>query len=338
MSENKPAGWHQVLLLVAPFLALILSLFVGRYEITPGEVVKVLFSPFVPVQPGTLAIEKSVILAGRLPRVILAMLVGAGLGVSGAAFQGLFRNPLVSPDILGVTSGSAFGAILAILLGGQSVLIQFFAVPFGIASVFIAYGLSRTHHGDSRLLLVLAGMVISTVFTALISLIKYIADPYDELPTITYWLMGSLASASYADLRLVALPIMGGMVILLLVRWKINILSLGEEEARSLGVNIEQLKWLIIGAVTVVTAAAVSVTGIIGWVGLIIPHIGRMIVGPDHKTLLPASASLGATFLVLIDLIGRTATAAEIPLGILTAISGAPFFVFLLKRTGGYWT
>lgn len=297
-----------------------------------------MFSALVPVQPGTLAIEKSVILVERLPRVLLAMLAGAGLGVSGAAFQGLFRNPLVSPDILGVTSGAAFGATLCILFGGPSALVQFFAVPFGIASVFIAYGLSRASHGDSRLLLVLAGIVISAVFTALISLVKYIADPYDKLPAITYWLMGSLASTSYEDIRLVALPITGGIIVLLLVRWKINILSLGEEEARALGVNTEQLKWLVIGAVTVVTAAAVSVTGIIGWVGLVIPHLGRMIVGPDHKALLPATVSLGATFLVLIDLIGRTVTAAEIPLGILTGISGAPFFVFLLKRTGGCWT
>ncbi|MEN6325406.1 MAG: iron ABC transporter permease [Syntrophomonas sp.] len=325
------------LIYVLPFVALFLGLFLGRYQVSPENVFRIFLSPIFPIAPGTLDIEKSVVLGQRLPRVLLAMLVGAGLSISGATFQALFRNPIVSPDILGVTQGASFGAILALLLFGQLAIIPFVALPFGLLSVFMIYAMNRNRQIASRLYLVLTGIVVSSVFSALISLIKYIADPFNKLPTITYWLMGSFSSTSYSDLKLVALPIISGIVILLLLRWRINILSLGDEEAQSLGINIEKLKWLLIGAVSVVCSAAVTVSGIIGWVGLVIPHIGRLLVGPDHKILLPVSTLLGATFLVFIDIIARTATAAEIPIGILTAIIGAPFFAYLLMKSGGSW-
>lgn len=334
---NRTLIGKLTLILLLLSLTFFLSFFIGRYQISPADVLRVLFSPILPLQSGDFEMEKSVILMMRLPRVLLTMLVGGGLAISGAAFQGLFRNPLVSPDILGVTAGASFGAVLGLLLFGKSSIIPLFAIPFGVISVFAAYTLSRSRKNTSRLLLVLAGIVVSSVFTALISLVKYVADPLDKLPAITYWLMGSFASASYSDLKLVSLPIIAGILILVLLRWRINILSLGDEEGKSLGQNTEGLKWLIIGAATIITASSVTVAGMIGWVGLVIPHMGRMIVGPDHKVLLPVTIFIGAAFLALIDIVARTATAAEIPIGILTAVIGAPFFAFLLKRSGGNW-
>lgn len=237
-------------------------------------------------------------------------LVGAGLAVAGAAFQGVFKNPLVSPDVLGVSSGAAFGAALGILLSGINQLATVLALVFGILSVFMTYTLSKLRGESSTLALVLSGMIISAVFSALISLIKYVADPYDKLPAITYWLMGSFASSSYSDLKLVGVPIIIGVIGLLLLRWRINVLSLGDEEAYSLGVNPVRMRLTIIAMATFITAACVTVIGIIGWVGLVIPHICRMVVGEDHKNLLPASCIVGAIFMIIVDMIARTATAA----------------------------
>lgn len=335
VKKSSKRKWFFLLVLL--LLVFFLSLFVGRYSISPIDVWRILLSPIFAQQPGEFAIEKSVIIGIRLPRTLLTMLVGAGLSISGAAFQGLFRNPLVSPDILGVSAGAGFGAVLGILLIGVTPVISLFALPFGVMSVVLACLLGKIRNATPVLSLVLAGIVVSSVFSALISLIKYAADPYDKLPAIIYWLMGSFTKASYDDLKLVTLPVLTGITVLLLIRWRINVLSLGDEEAHSLGVNPGRLRWLIIAAVTVVTASAVTVAGIIGWVGLVIPHMGRMIVGVDHKALLPATVVIGATFLTFIDIVARTATAAEIPIGILTAIIGAPFFAFLLKKTKGGW-
>ncbi|MFA5240657.1 MAG: iron ABC transporter permease, partial [Phycisphaerae bacterium] len=313
------------------------SLFLGRYPISPGEVGHVLLSPFFNFDMQGYELQESVIVGIRMPRVLLAMLVGAGLSVSGAACQGIFKNPLVSPDLLGVSAGAGFGAVLGILLVGNGPLVTLSALFFGLISVVIVFAISKINNTTPILSLVLAGIIVSSIFAALIALVKYVADPYDKLPTIVYWLMGSFAKASYDDLMLVIIPISAGMIILLLLRWRINILSLGDDEASSLGEKPERMRWLIILSVTVIAASAVTVAGIIGWVGLVIPHICRMIMGVDHKLLLPATILIGASFLAAIDIIARTATPAEIPIGILTAIIGAPFFALLLNRMKRGW-
>jgi iron complex transport system permease protein len=279
----------------------------------------------------------TVILDVRLPRVLLAMLAGAGLSISGAAFQGMFRNPLVSPDILGVSAAAGFGAALAILLSANSALIQVSAFGFGLLGVALTYGISRVYRTTPVVMLVLGGVVVAAFFGALVSATKYVADPENKLPAITFWLLGSLSTASWQNLWTTGPLIVLGCGALLLVRWRINLLAMGDDEARALGVRIERLKAIIIIASTLATAAAVAVIGIIGWVGLVIPHVARMLVGPDHRRLLPASLALGATYLLLIDDIARGATAAEIPLGILTALIGAPFFAYLLRQTKGGW-
>jgi iron complex transport system permease protein len=315
--------------------AVCISFFLGRYPISPATLVKVLASRVVPIQRNWPDTVETVVFNIRLPRIILALCIGAGLSVSGAAFQGMFQNPLVSPDILGVTAGAGFGAALGILLGGNSLAVQVFALVFGTLAVALSYAISRVYKTTPTLMLVLSGIVVGAIFSALLSLTKYVADPKQKLPAIVFWLMGSLAAVSKRDVITTVPPILAGIVGLLMVRWRINILSMGDEEARSLGIKTDLLKRIIIVCCTVVTASAVSVCGIIGWIGLVVPHVGRMLVGPDHKALLPASLALGASYLLLIDDLARTLISAEIPLGILTAIVGAPFFAYLLRRTQG---
>ncbi|MBT9165805.1 MAG: putative ABC transporter permease protein [Chloroflexi bacterium] len=336
--EKKGVNIALIVALVAlPIIALFASLTLGRYEISLGSAFSILTSRILPIEPTWTEIEETVVFQIRLPRVLMAMLAGAGLSIAGASFQGLFQNPLVSPGILGVSAGAGFGAALGILIGGPAAIIQLFAFAFGITAVVGAYMISRTRMGSSLLMLVLAGMIIGAFFTALISLVKYVADPEEQLPTIVFWLMGSMAGASYKDLLWGAPPIFIGSSILLLLRWRINVLSLSEEEAQSLGINVQWLRWIVIIASTMITAAVVSLCGIVGWIGLVIPHVGRMLVGPNHKVLLPACVSIGASYLLLVDNVARAATAAEIPISILTALIGAPFFVYLLRRTGGKW-
>lgn len=317
-----------------PPLLLAASLCVGRYPLALGEVLSALGLT------GGIAedVVRSVVVNIRLPRSIAALLVGAGLSISGAAFQGLFRNPLVGPSILGVAQGAGFGAALGLLLSGSVLVSNVLAFGFGIAAVVAACLIAKRKAGGSLLMLVLSGIVMGAVFTALISLIKYVADPEEKLPTIVYWLMGGLSGVGYRDLAFAAPIVLLGSAVLLVLRWRINILSLGEEVARSFGENTRVLRFVVIGAATVVTASCVAVAGIVGWVGLLVPHMTRMILGPDHSGLLPASMSIGACYLLLIDGIARTATSAEIPLSILTALIGAPFFAWLLGRTGGRWT
>lgn len=333
MSKKKLA-----VLIILPLAMLFISLFAGRYSVSPATVLQVLASRVMPVERSWLDMVETVVLQIRLPRTLLAMAIGAGLSVSGASFQGMFQNPLASPHILGVSYGAGFGAALAILLSGNTAVIQISALGFGMLAVTLTYIISRVFRTTPVLMLVLSGVVVGALFSALISLVKYVADPYDKLPAIVFWLMGSLSRSSVKTL-VPAIPlIVSGTTVLLLVRWRINILSMGDEEAHSLGVNTESLKRVVIICASIVTAAAVCVSGIIGWVGLVIPHIGRMIVGPDHKVLLPTSVSIGASYLVLIDILARTLTSTEIPLGILTAVVGAPFFAYLLRRTKGGWT
>lgn len=296
-----------------------------------------LISPFFPVVHSWQGFEETVFFLIRLPRVIAAMLVGGGLAISGASFQGLFKNPLVSSNILGVTAGAGFGAALGILITGNSIVIQILAFIFGIIAVCMAYALSRVYKSGTTLVLVLAGIIVGAFFQALISLIKYVADPFEKLPAIVFWLMGSLASVTVTELFMVAPPILIGSVILILIRWRINILAVGEEEAQALGIDTKKMALAIIFCATLITASAVCISGIIGWIGLVIPHVGRMIVGPDYKRLLPVSFVIGACYLLIIDDIARTVISSEIPLGILTAIVGVPFFAFLLSRRNLGW-
>ncbi|MGC9517593.1 MAG: FecCD family ABC transporter permease [Methanomicrobiales archaeon] len=327
------------LMLIVPLIILFfISFLIGRYPITPYEVVVAFCYKILPNNQELSPVLETILFQIRLPRIIAAMMVGATLSVAGASFQGLFKNPLVSPDKLGVSSGAGFGAALAILFLSSPFMIQFSAFLGGLFAVTITYILSRNFKGTSILTLVLCGIAVAALFSALISLAKYVADPYEQLPSIVFWLMGSLSTVNNQDLVMVALPMFFGTIILLLIRWRINILSMGEEEAQTMGLNIKKLQFIIIGCCTVITAAAVSISGIIGWIGLIIPHIARIIVGPDHKALLPSSILIGAFFLLLIDNIARTLTTVEIPLGILTAIIGAPFFLYLLRKNNEGWT
>jgi len=330
----------KIILILLPIICLILSLFLGRYSIAPGTLFKVLLSKvcfFLPIEKTWSNTVEVVLFRIRFPRAVMALLVGSGLSISGASFQGMFHNPLVSPYLLGVSSGAGFGAAVALMMNLPAVGIQGMAICFGIIAVLITYTISRVSKTTPILMLVLSGVVVSSLFMALISLVKYTADPYDKLPAIVFWLMGSLGSSKFEDV-LITVPIMGlGMATLLLLRWRINLLSMGEREARAMGVNAELMKKIIIVASTFISAAAVSVCGIVGWVGLVIPHICRMWVGPDHRLLLPATISIGSAYLLLIDDLARTAVQAEIPLGVLTAIIGAPFFAFLLRRSQGGW-
>lgn len=335
LSKQQNLKFIWITVLAVLLITFFVSLFVGRYIISPYEVSGILLDG-LRGEAGD-GMEYSVVWNLRLPRTLLNCFVGAGLAVAGGAFQGIFRNPLVSPDVLGVSSGAAFGAALGILLSGMNHLATVMALLFGIASVFMTYTLSKLRGESSTLSLVLSGMIISAVFSALISLIKYVADPYDKLPAITYWLMGSFASASYSNLQMAGIPIFLGTVVLLLLRWRINILSLGDEDAYSLGVNPVKTRRVIIIMATLITASCVTVTGVIGWGGLVIPHICRMLIGVDHMKLLPVSCVVGAAFMIIVDLIARTVTAAEIPIGILTALVGAPFFALLFKRAKGDW-
>lgn len=334
MPRTLSAPSSTLLLWGFPLLFLGVSICVGRYSLPVADILAVLGLSAGEVK----SVAKTVILNIRLPRSLAALLVGAGLSVSGAAFQGLFRNPLVGPSILGVAQGAGFGAALGLLLGGSMLLVNGLAFTFGIGAVTCACFIAGRKGGRSLLMLVLAGIVMGAVFTALISLIKYTADPEDKLPTIVYWLMGGLSGVGYRDL-LFAAPIIGvGSAVLYALRWRINVLSLGDEVARSFGENTKLLRFAVIGAATIVTAACVAVAGIVGWVGLLVPHMARMLFGPDHSSLIPASLSIGACYLLGIDGVARIATSAEIPLSILTALLGAPFFAWLLTKTGGRWT
>jgi iron complex transport system permease protein len=323
-----------ILVLAVVFL---LSFVLGRYAVSPLDVIKILFSHIFSIDHTWKSTAETVVMNIRLPRILAAMLIGACLALAGASFQGLFRNPLVSPDILGVTSGAGFGAALAILLNADSWGIQIAAFAFALLAVGIAYSLSRLVKGNPTLSLILSGMVISSLFGAFLAMAKYVADPINQLPAITFWLMGSLASIKTTDLLFAAIPMLVGMVILILIRWRFNVLAMGEEEAKALGVNTNRLRSIIVICCTLITASGVCIAGTIGWVGLVIPHIGRMLVGPDHQRLIPVCVFLGAIYLLIIDNIARAALNVEIPIGILTAIIGAPFFIYLLNRGSRGW-
>jgi iron complex transport system permease protein len=322
------------LIFVSPIICIFFSLFWGRFPISIGEVTAVLLHRLSFLgAPAVNETQIAVIEIIRLPRALFGALVGGALAISGAAFQGLFRNPLVSSGMLGVSSGAGFGAALAILLFSQKSLIYIFAFTFGIAAVVMAYMIGRIYRTTTSITLVLGGIVVGSIFAALTSFAKYVADPYNQLPTIVFWLMGSLASAQRSQILLAGIPMFIGSAGLILMRWRINILSMGERESQALGVNLQVSQLLIVFFATLATAGAVSIAGVIGWVGLVVPHMGRMIVGSDNRVLLPVSFCLGASFLILVDTLARTITGSEIPLGVLTALVGGPFFIYLLKET-----
>lgn len=313
------------------------SLMMGRLEIAPWTVIKIVLAKFSLVErtwPPTL---DAVVWQVRLPRLAAGLLVGAGLSISGASFQGLFRNPLVSPHILGVTSGAGFGAAVAILLVGHILAIQLFAFAGGICAVTLTYCLSRVYRSTPMLMLVLSGIIVGALFSASTSFLKYIADPINQMPSIVFWLLGSLNNVANSDLAVVGPLILGSIAVLLAIRWRINLLAMGEEDARALGVNTAQIRGLVILCATIISAAAVSISGIIGWVGLVIPHIGRILVGPDNRHLLPVTTLIGAAYLTAADTASRTLLVTEVPIGILTAIVGAPIFAWLLRTNRPGW-
>jgi iron complex transport system permease protein len=279
-----------------------------------------------------------VFLRVRLPRVVADVLVGAALSGAGAAYQTLFRNPLVSPDILGVASGAGLGAVVGILLSLPVIGIQVLAFAVGLATVAMVYLIAAALRGlDRTLVLVLSGVVMGALAGACISLVKIMADPYNQLPAITFWLLGSLANIKLDDLAVAAPLVILGLVPLVLLRWRIGVLSLGDDEARSLGVDVGRLRALVIAAATLMTASVVAISGVIGWIGLMMPHIARMLVGPNFARLLPAAMLFGAAFILIVDTIARTMARVETPIGILTAVLGAPFFLWLLARGRRTW-
>lgn len=325
-----------MLALPALLLALILLAFsVGQFPIAPSAVLQAAgWRLFGIGQPSPVTLEAA-LWSIRLPRVLAAVLIGAALSCAGAAYQAMFRNPLVSPDILGVSAGAGLGAALAIFLGLPMLLVQGIAFVGGliaVALVCMVAALVRRH--EPVLVLVLAGVAISALLGAGISLLKLLADPYTQLPTITFWLLGGLNSVVGPDLLAATPLLLVGVLPLVLLRWRINLLSLGDEEAAALGVAVGPLRWTLIGAATLCTAAAVSLAGIIGWVGLVVPHIARLLVGPDFRRLLPASLLLGGSFLLGADTLARTVAPIELPLGILTAFVGVPCFLLVLARNG----
>lgn len=274
----------------------------------------------------------------RLPRVVAGLAVGAALAAAGATYQGLFRNPLVSPDILGVSAGASFGAVIGIFLSLPVGIIQLMSFAGGLIAVFSVYAVAAAiRNRDPVLVLVLAGIAVGALVGAGISLIKILADPYDQLPAITYWLLGSLASMTSGDVVSILPALVVGIVTLFLLRWRMNVMTLGEEEAKALGIDTGRLRVVLVLAATLITAAAVSITGIIGWIGLVIPHVARLIVGPDFVRLLPVSMALGAAYLLVADMLARSIALIEVPLGILTATVGAPFFLWLLASGRKGW-
>ena len=337
--ENSSTAIRLMIMISIALITVFISFFLGRYSLTPYKIFALLKEQFFNIPAGLEHNAYIVFYKIRGPRVFAAFLVGAGLSLSGCAYQGVFRNPMVSPDILGATAGAGMGAAIGLLLSLNLAGVQMLSFAFGIIAVAFTYSIASvvSKRGNMILTLVLAGMVVSALFQAGISLIKYVADPYSKLPAITFWLMGSMSSIKASDLILIIVPLLIGAVPLFLLRWKINLLSFSDEEAQSMGVNTSRIRRVIIVCATLITASVVSVSGIIGWVGLIIPHLTRMIIGPDHKVLLPCSMIVGGTYLLLVDDVARSLMAMEIPLGILTAIIGAPFFIYLMYRGRSEW-
>jgi iron complex transport system permease protein len=317
-----------VAVFISPLLAAFAALFLGAYGVTPGQVIHILANAFTGIDSP----EAAIVLDIRLPRIILAGLVGMSLATSGATLQAVLRNPLVDPFILGISAGAAFGCAIAIgFLPGVSLQIMAFA--FGGLAVFMACAMARTGGEISRLSLVLSGVIVSALFTALLSIVKFLVDPM-KLQSIVYWLMGSFALADWPQVRSAGIGIVIGCLPVFLLRWRLNVISMGDEEARTLGVNVSRKRIIFVASATLAVTSAVAVSGIIGWIGLMVPHLVRMLAGPDHRRLIPLTMAGGAAFMICADTAARNLTAADVPVGIITALAGAPFFIYLMRRGG----
>ena len=334
MAEQKRA--RRVLMGMGAALAVLflVSFTLGRFQVPLSQALRILLAQFVPVEETWTAAMQAAVINIRLPRILLACMVGCCLSLAGAAYQSVFQNPMAAPDILGASSGACFGAALAILLGLPQAGVTGLAFLFSMGTIALVYMIGCKTRGVRTVSMLLAGVMVSSLFSAGTSYIKLVADPADQLPAITYWMMGSLSGARMETVAFAAIPMALGAIPLLLLRWRINILTLGEEEAASLGVNTGALRLAVVVCATFLTAASVAVSGMIGWVGLVIPHLSRKAVGNDCRQLLPASMLTGAAFLLLVDNVSRNLLATEIPIGILTAFIGAPFFIHLMTKRG----
>jgi iron complex transport system permease protein len=312
-------------LIAFTLLLALVSLCLGQYHLSIGDVVTHLLHPDAPND-----IAGQVVWTVRLPRVVMVFLCGAALGLSGATLQGVFRNPLVDPHIIGVTSGAAFGGTLAILLGLSPLFMMGSTFSFGLAALGLVYLIATLQGRESTLVLILSGIILSGFFAALVSLMQYLADTEEVLPNIVFWLLGSFATANWHKVMLVAGPVLLAGAVLFALRWRINLLSLDEKDARALGVSVKPLRRGVLVSCALLVAAQVAVSGSIAWVGLVIPHLARLLVGADHRRLLPTAFWLGGAFMIVVDDLARTLTQAEIPIGIITALVGAPVFTFLL--------
>lgn len=339
LSTLKNSNYIMIMLVILLSVTFLISFTIGRYGIPFYELLNIFISRTLGLEKTWSDTAEIVLFNVRFPRVLAAMIIGSGLSLSGATYQGLFKNPMVSPDLLGASAGAGFGAAIAILLSFNSIGIQISAFLFGIGAVMLTYFISTIigRNNNAILVLVLTGMVVSTLFSSFISMIKYVADPYSKLPAITFWLMGGLSSISSKDVLILAIVTLFGGLPLYLIRWKLNVLSFGEEEATALGVDTLKIRIIAILCSTLMTAAAVSISGIIGWVGLIIPHFARLIVGPNYKALIPASILIGSTYLLIVDDIARSLFSMELPIGVLTSLLGAPIFIFMLMKGKRGW-
>lgn len=326
----RPAAVFAMLLV--PVLMGVVCIGIGRMSLPAEELIETLVAALMGGEVSSK--NYSVLFNIRLPRIFMAIIVGAGLTTAGAAYQALFSNPLATPDILGVTSGSCVGAVIAILLSMGMVEIQLLSLAFGLLSVWITMSLARGRQGGSVVFLVLSGVIISSLFNAVASLLKYTADPMDKLPAISYWLMGSFTGASYKKLMIGSPLILAGIIVIYLLRWQLNLLSLSDDEARASGIDLRRMRLVFIVAATAISASAVSMCGQVGWIGLLIPHCARLIAGSNNRYVIPLSISLGAGFMILIDTLSRSLSVIELPLSVLTAIIGAPVFISLLKKSG----
>ncbi len=334
--SNLKNALLNALLIALPIVFFIGSIAIGSYSISPIDVCKSIVQGITGQQLVDNAMAANMVLQVRMPRAIAAALVGAGLSVSGAVFQGLFKNPLASPYTLGISNGAGFGAGLAIILSFSAFGIQLASMAFGLLAVVLTF-LFAARSKKSTVTLILSGMLVGSLFSSLVSLLKFVADPTEKLPQIVYWIMGSLSGVSYDEIVRILPLFIVAMIVIFLFSWRVNVLSIGDQEARSFGVDVRRDRGIVIVCASIVTALTVSISGIIGWVGIVVPHLARMLVGPDFRKLTPASTSLGICYMLLIDDICRTATSSEIPIGVITGIVGVPLFLYFIYKRKVNW-
>lgn len=333
MSDRRK---NLIIVFMAVMLAagIVVSVFLGKFTITPKELWGIVISQFADIEQYWTSQQEHILWTVRMPRILAACIVGTALSSAGSVYQGVFENPMAAPDFLGASSGAALGAALAIILGLNDVMITVMAFFMSLLTIVLVYIIGNKTKGNKTVGLVLAGLMVSALAQAGTSFIKLVADQTNELPEITYWLMGSLTGITGEDVLFAFIVTMIGLIPLLLIRWKINVLTIGEQEASTMGVRVDLVRAVSLVCATLITAAAVSISGMIGWVGLVVPHFCRKIVGNNYKFLLPATILTGAFFLLMVDNVSRNLFEVEIPIGILTAVIGAPFFIYLITKGG----